>query len=103
VAMRSVSVPLVVGWVDHFDARYSEASRNVFPHVPPEGPAKRWHYETIYVCDKCVQARSAWLQRPQVNGPNKARAANPVMTPRFHTKSQRRVVADVRRSVMRYE
>src|SRR6185369_11357520 len=57
VVMRSVSVPLVVGWVDHFDASYSEASRNVFPHVPPEGPAKRWHYQTVYVCDTCVQAR----------------------------------------------
>jgi hypothetical protein len=61
--MRAVSVPLVVGWVDHFDASYSEASQHVFPHVPPEGPTKRWRYETVYVCDTCVQARAEWLQR----------------------------------------
>jgi hypothetical protein len=62
VRMRSVTVPLVVGWVDHFDASYSEASRHVFPHVPPEGPTAKMKRERVYVCDECVRAKSEWLQ-----------------------------------------
>ena len=60
--MRSVTVPLVVGWVDHFDASYSEASHTVFPQVPPEGPTAKWKRERVYVCDECVRARHEWLQ-----------------------------------------
>lgn len=62
VDMCSVTVPLVVGWVDHFDANYSEAARKLFPHVPPEGPTAKRKRERVYVCDECIQARQAWLQ-----------------------------------------
>lgn len=62
VKMQSVTVPLVMGWVDHFDASYSEASCDQFPHVPPEGPTAKTKRETIYVCYECVEARQEWLQ-----------------------------------------
>jgi len=60
--MRVLTVPLVVGWVDHFDAFYSEASRKLFPHVLPEGPTAKWRRERVYVCDECTRARQEWLQ-----------------------------------------
>ena len=62
IAMRSVSVPLVVGWVDHFDANYTQAADHVFPHMQPEGPASKWRRERVYVCDECVRAQRDWLQ-----------------------------------------
>jgi len=60
--MRSVSVPLVTGWVDHFSQEYSDASRSMFPNAAPEGPASEWKKEKVYVCDECVHAKQDWLE-----------------------------------------
>jgi len=60
--MRSVTIPLVVGWVDHFSEDYSRANRSVFPNAYPEGPASKWKRERIYVCQRCVDARQNWLE-----------------------------------------
>jgi hypothetical protein len=60
--MRSVTIPLVVGWVDHFSEDYSQAHRCIFPNAFPEGPTSKWKRENIYVCDRCVDAKRAWLQ-----------------------------------------
>jgi hypothetical protein len=61
VKMRSVSVPLVTGWIDYFGNDYSKA-QHLFPHIPPKAPASRWRREKIYVCDECVRAEHEWLQ-----------------------------------------
>jgi len=61
VVMRNATIPLVVGWVDHFDAEYSKAGRELFPHVPPEGSAAKWRRERLYICDECVRAREQWM------------------------------------------
>src|SRR5262245_41026264 len=63
IRMRSVTTPLHVGWVDHFDPSYSDASHHLFPHAPPEGPEDKWRRERIYVCDECIRAREEWLER----------------------------------------
>jgi len=61
VRMRSVAVPLVVGWVDYFGNDYQKAM-HLFPHIPPAAPATDWRRERIYVCDECVRVEHEWLQ-----------------------------------------